>query len=276
MEKRQQSEDKGLRFNEGKLRYDLFPPFAMEELAKVMTYGSNKYAERNWERGQKWTTVIASLKRHLAALEQGEDFDSESTLLHAAHVLANAAFLTEFYKIYPEGDNRQHTFFQQKRVGLDIDDVLADFCQAYVERYPDVPYPSFWNFDQQGEARFAEIAQDREFWLNVPPKIAPEDLPFEPVVYITSRKQPVKWTEEWLARHGFPSVPVVSSQGESKADYAKAFCVDVFVDDNYETYLDMNANGILTYLMDAVHNRKYDVGYRRLYSLKELPFLKVK
>ena len=32
--------DKGLRFNEGKDRYDLIPPFAEKQYAKVLTAGS--------------------------------------------------------------------------------------------------------------------------------------------------------------------------------------------------------------------------------------------
>ncbi len=56
----------GLRFNEGKLRYDLVEPFAHEKMVEVLTLGATKYAERNWEKGMKWSIVIASLKRHLA------------------------------------------------------------------------------------------------------------------------------------------------------------------------------------------------------------------
>ena len=88
---------KGLRYNDGKLRYDLLPKFAIEELTKVLTRGSQKYEPRNWENGMSWTSVLASLKRHLAAFEKGEDFDEESGLLHIAHVIANASFITEFY-----------------------------------------------------------------------------------------------------------------------------------------------------------------------------------
>ena len=49
-------EDKGLRFNDGKSRYDLITPFALEQLAKVLTKGAEKYAERNWELGMKCST----------------------------------------------------------------------------------------------------------------------------------------------------------------------------------------------------------------------------
>jgi hypothetical protein len=65
----------GLRFNQNKLRYDLVEPRAHRDMVKVLTYGAKKYFDRNWENGLSWTSVIASAKRHLAAIELGEDYD---------------------------------------------------------------------------------------------------------------------------------------------------------------------------------------------------------
>ena len=95
--------EKGIRYNEGKLRYDLIHPQAEKGLVQVLAMGANKYAERNWELGMKWSKILASLKRHIAKIEAGEDFDEESGLLHADHVQANAHFLSAYYKIYPQG-----------------------------------------------------------------------------------------------------------------------------------------------------------------------------
>ena len=36
------TQDKGLRFNEGKTRYDLIPTFAQEQYAKVLTKGADR------------------------------------------------------------------------------------------------------------------------------------------------------------------------------------------------------------------------------------------
>ena len=114
-------EDKGLRFNQGKTRHDLVPAFAQEQYARVLTKGSEKYAERNWELGMKWGKVIASMKRHIQAFESGEDYDKETGLLHTAHIMCNAGFLTEYYKIYPQGDDRPHKYLKTPKIGLDID-----------------------------------------------------------------------------------------------------------------------------------------------------------
>jgi hypothetical protein len=36
------SNHEGLRYNQGKVRYDLIPTFANEQLAKVLTFGAEK------------------------------------------------------------------------------------------------------------------------------------------------------------------------------------------------------------------------------------------
>ena len=48
---------KGLRYNTGKLKMSLLPRYAINELAKIITRGSEKYLPRNWENGMAWTTV---------------------------------------------------------------------------------------------------------------------------------------------------------------------------------------------------------------------------
>jgi len=91
------NEEKGIRYDQGKLRYDLVQPWAHEQMIKILTAGSIKYAPRNWEKGMAWSKVIASLKRHLAEIEKGEDYDLETGELHAAHLACNAHFLTAYY-----------------------------------------------------------------------------------------------------------------------------------------------------------------------------------
>ena len=96
----------GIRYNQGKLRYDLVPVFAQEQYVKVLTYGASKYSQDNWRKGLSWMSCVASLERHLASFKSGEDIDPESGLPHMAHVMCNAAFLSEFAKTHPELDDR--------------------------------------------------------------------------------------------------------------------------------------------------------------------------
>ena len=100
-------EVRGLRYNSDKLRYDLIPPLANRECAKVWTESLGKYPENNWEKGMPWSEVIASAMRHLEAIRLGEDIDAESGLLHAAHLQCNAAMLTEYYFTKQDFDNRK-------------------------------------------------------------------------------------------------------------------------------------------------------------------------
>lgn len=86
----------GKKFDAGKTRYDLAPPFADEEVNKVLTHGSVKYADNNWihvEPGFK--RYYAAARRHMAAWKQGESHDPETGLHHLAHAVVNLLFLME-------------------------------------------------------------------------------------------------------------------------------------------------------------------------------------
>ncbi len=262
--------DKALRFDDGKVRLDLVSPTAIHELAKVLTFGASKYAPNNWRGGMKWSRVIGSLKRHLNAIESGEDHDKETGILHIAHVMCNAMFLTDYYKIYPQGDDRPHGYLKSPKIGLDIDEVLADWVGHWTKHHGQ-NIPEFWNFDRDIKAKFEALMDNKDFWLGIPAKTKPQDLGFEPHCYITSRSIPVEWTTEWLNNNGFPQVPVYSiGFGQSKIETAKAAGIDWYVDDRYENFVELNNAGICTFLFDAPHNKRYNVGYKRIYNLKEL------
>lgn len=266
----EQEKEKGLRFNQGKLRYDLLEPLAIEELVKVFTKGAEKYAPNNWKKGMEWSKVLASLKRHIAAFEKGEDIDKETSCYHMAHAAWNALAIVSYYKIYPQGDDRPHEYLNRPKIGLDIDDVICDFVGGYCEKF-DVPKPLHWNCHYDIVRQLGEITEDKSFYLGLKPKISQEEMPFEPHCYITSRSIPVEWTMEWLQKNGFPTRPVYSIPfGHSKVEIAKQAGIDWFVDDRYENFVELNNAGICTFLFDASHNHKYDVGYKRIYSLSDL------
>lgn len=269
-----ESKDKGLRFNQGKTRYDLIPAFAQEQYAKILTIGSEKYAERNWELGMKWSKVIASLERHLAAIKRGEDFDPETGCYHTAHIMCNSAFLTEYYKIYPQGDDRPHSYLSTPKIGLDIDEVLCNWLGAWMHKFDIKDVPTSWFFDRQINNRFSYLKKHNqldEFYSNLEPLLPPSEIPFEPHCYITSRPVDVEVTTAWLDKHGFPSKPVYCvGIGQTKVDVAKESGIEIFVDDCYDNFLALNKAGICCYLYDTPHNQRYDVGHKRIKSLKEL------
>ncbi len=265
---------KAERYNEGKIRHDLIPAWAINELAKVYTKGALKYAPNNWRKGMEWSKVLASLKRHLNAVEKGEDFDEETELYHIAHVAWNAITLLEYYKIYPQGDDRNHSYNNTFKIGLDIDEVICNFTQGWFERWGTNPNPDSWNYDREMKNKFDDLKERGEldsFYYNLLPKINPSDIPFEPICYVTSRPVDTKVTEEWLSKYGFPEVPVYTVPiNQSKVEIIKKAGINLFVDDRFENFTELNNNGICCYLMDAPHNKRYNVGYKRIYSLNEL------
>lgn len=261
----------GKRYNKGKTRIDLIPAFVREQAGRVFTKGAQKYDERNWERGMAWSNVLGSLERHLNAFKGGEDYDPETGELHMAHVMVNAMFLTQYYKTYPQGDDRPHNYLKQVKVGLDIDEVLCDWLGAWRERFDIEKQPESWAFSYKTSRRFKELEENGElesFYSNLKPLISPEDLPVEPHCYITSRPVSTEITQKWLEKHGFPTVPVHTvNMNTSKVDLALESGIDWFVDDSFKNFRELNNAGICTFLMDRPHNRKYDVGYKRVSSI---------
>jgi len=269
----------GLRFNKGKLRYDLVHPKAHEDMVDILTMGAEKYFDRNWENGLTWTSVLASLKRHITAIEKGEDYDKESGRLHIAHAACNVHFLNAFYYMFPQGDDRPKRYLKLPHIGLDIDGVLADFTSAWSILYPEISaMPNSWYLDRKVGARFEEMRNNNtldNFYLNIKPLIKPEDLPFEPHCYITSRPVSKEITEQWLDKYNFPAKKVIGLDiKQSKVDTAKEAGVEIFIDDCYENFVELNNHGVFTYLFSAPWNQRYEVGHMRLNSLKNIPLLK--
>jgi hypothetical protein len=88
-----------------KFKYSLIPHRPYEELAKLYTYGANKYSPRNWEKGFAWSDMIDALERHLVAFKSGEFNDKESGCKHMASVAFYAFGLMEFEHTHPELNN---------------------------------------------------------------------------------------------------------------------------------------------------------------------------
>lgn len=77
-------------------RHDLIPGHPIHMLAQVYGYGTQKYADRNWEMGYEWGKSYAALQRHLVSFWAGEELDEESGLPHLAHAMWHMATLMEF------------------------------------------------------------------------------------------------------------------------------------------------------------------------------------
>jgi hypothetical protein len=286
----------GMRKNNEKPRFDLLEPFAQLQKAKIFTKGAKKYAVHNWLQGMAWSKCYASALRHQAAWAAGQDYDydpncpgcQKSVLngepeqwvcsnhtgeLHSALAAWNWDAITSYYKHFPQGDDRLHNILPVLKIGLDIDEVICDWVSAWVEFYG-MDVPTSWFFDSHIMERFDTMRKNGqldEFYLNLERKCDPATIPFEPHCYVTSRPVDTKITEEWLRRNGFPMRPVITvPAGTSKVEALKKAGVDIFVDDRYENYEELNRNGICCFLFDAPHNQRYNVGFKRIRSLSEL------
>ena len=224
---------------------------------------------------KKWSQLISELKTHLNEFEHGNDyFNVESKSLHIEKVKELSETLLKYYRLNPQGDDRNHKYLNVPKIGLDIDEVLADWLPAWTKKFKIKNVPTTWFFDHKIRERFDELKAKNElddFFLNLNPRLKPTDIPFEPHCYITSRPVDSEITRQWLEKHGFPMRPVYTVlPNETKVEIAKNAGVDYFVDDGYHNFIELNKAGICCFLFDAPHNRKYEVGYKRIYSLKEL------
>lgn len=86
----------GRKFDADKPRYDLVPPQALEEVAKVLTFGAQKYDDDNWKKvpGLRRRYFAAGM-RHLWAWFKGERTDEETGLSHLAHAICCFMFMLE-------------------------------------------------------------------------------------------------------------------------------------------------------------------------------------
>lgn len=96
----------GTKYDDDKPRWDLVPYDAVEEIAKVLTFGATKYGDRNWEGGIKWGRVIGATFRHLTAWAMGQNKDPETGLSHLAHAGCCLLFLLAYEKRNVGEDDR--------------------------------------------------------------------------------------------------------------------------------------------------------------------------
>lgn len=85
---------------DGKPRYDLIPAEGLRRLADLYARGAEKYDENNWQKGQPYSRVYASLFRHMMAWREGDKSED-----HLAAVAWNAFALMWYDENKPELDD---------------------------------------------------------------------------------------------------------------------------------------------------------------------------
>jgi hypothetical protein len=86
----------GRKDDAGKPRWDLLPPLALEEVARVLEFGARKYDPDNWRKvkGWRWRYVRAGIGHAFAHLS-GRKLDKQSGLPHLAHAVCCFLFILE-------------------------------------------------------------------------------------------------------------------------------------------------------------------------------------
>lgn len=91
-----QLKTEGVKFDQGKTRFELLPGDVLYAIGTILTFGAVKYAARNWELGMDWSRCFGALQRHLWSWWQGEDKDPESGHSHLWHAGCMLVFLIAY------------------------------------------------------------------------------------------------------------------------------------------------------------------------------------
>jgi len=103
----------GIKFD-NKARTDLIPIRPLMSLANLYKIGAEKYEDRNWEKGMKFSLLYRALLRHLFAFWDGEDFDPEDGQHHLDSVAFHVFALREYVERGIGEDDRPHVQPQKK------------------------------------------------------------------------------------------------------------------------------------------------------------------
>lgn len=96
----------GLKYDQDKPRMDLLDPEFLEGVAKVLSFGANKYDAHNWRLGIPLSRLLAAAYRHLGQYNSGADLDKESGLNHLYHASCCLMFASWLQIHRPAFDDR--------------------------------------------------------------------------------------------------------------------------------------------------------------------------
>jgi len=86
----------GIKYDGEKPMMHLLPPKAINEVAKVLKFGAQKYDEENWRKLDNLQSRYSSgALRHIFAHIDSETLDTESGLSHLAHAICCLLFKLE-------------------------------------------------------------------------------------------------------------------------------------------------------------------------------------
>jgi hypothetical protein len=87
---------KGKKYDQGKPDWSLLLWEELEEVAKVLTAGREKYGANNWRMVHDYDRFFSAAMRHMSAWKIQGEKDTESGFSHLAHAICNLLFLMWF------------------------------------------------------------------------------------------------------------------------------------------------------------------------------------
>lgn len=92
---------KALKFDKGKLRYDLVSPIPLEEFLEVLALGAESNGERCWKKIMDCARLYGATMRYLLAWWNGEGY--ETGLIYPTH----AASFMDFFQHYEDRNSNK-------------------------------------------------------------------------------------------------------------------------------------------------------------------------
>jgi hypothetical protein len=96
--------------NEVKPCFTLIPQKALREVARVFTYGKDKYDAYNYSKGEKTTVYIDAALRHINSYLMNEDMDKETKTNHLANAIADLMMTLDNVMIEKSIDDRNKAY----------------------------------------------------------------------------------------------------------------------------------------------------------------------
>lgn len=178
-------------------------------------------------------------------------------------------------------------------VGIDIDDVKADFAPAFFKHYNEQHGTNYSAADLKNPDYGTLIGGDREnvkkaldefyeskaFQQMQPIPEAQECIPLlaqkHTLVVISARAEKIQeYTREWINKNFpncFSDIHFTTAKGTKKADLCIKLCVDVFIEDNPVYAGECAAAGIKVLLFDKPWNQgAMPDGVRRVHRWQEV------
>jgi hypothetical protein len=107
------NEERALKRENKLARFDLIPPGVLWRLAEHYGRSAGKYPVNNWRKGCEWSSLYASMQRHINLFWAGVDYDVDPAMdenpevvHHLVAALWNLVALIEMLDTHPELDDR--------------------------------------------------------------------------------------------------------------------------------------------------------------------------